>query len=333
MAGSCSSIPAFLTGALGSFESVERLPGDASTREYFRVTAEGKTSILCRDDALKQSGADDYPFLIVQRLFKARGIPVPDIYHMAPSDGLLLIQDLGDRMVEHIAGGLPPSECFSLYRSLLDIAVAIQSIPVENGRPPFTLSFDEAKLLWEFHFFLEHCLRGLYGLKNEKLLKELREEFLRVAKLLDRPGLFVLNHRDYHSRNIMWRDGSPFVIDFQDSRMGLPQYDAASLLRDSYVRLDDELFGRLNDYYYGKSFDAGVHRMSPDEYGYYFSLMAFQRNVKALGTFAYQVAVLDRPHYRKYIPATLGYLAAYGEKAPETGRAAALISECMGAGL
>ena len=47
----------------------------------------------------------------------------------------------------------------------------------------------------------------------------------------------VLCHRDYHSRNLMLHDGSLYIIDFQDARMGPDTYDLVSLLRDSYVDL------------------------------------------------------------------------------------------------
>ena len=48
----------------------------------------------------------------------------------------------------------------------------------------------------------------------------------------------MLCHRDYHSRNLMLHDGSLYIIDFQDARMGPDTYDLVSLLRDSYVDLD-----------------------------------------------------------------------------------------------
>jgi aminoglycoside/choline kinase family phosphotransferase len=50
----------------------------------------------------------------------------------------------------------------------------------------------------------------------------------------------VLCHRDYHSRNLMWRDGRLRIIDFQDARLGPDTYDMASLLRDSHVDVSEE---------------------------------------------------------------------------------------------
>ncbi len=48
-------------------------------------------------------------------------------------------------------------------------------------------------------------------------------------------GYFV--HRDFHSRNIMFKRGRVSVIDYQDARVGAITYDLVSLLKDVYVKL------------------------------------------------------------------------------------------------
>src|SRR5438105_1464019 len=59
----------------------------------------------------------------------------------------------------------------------------------------------------------------------------------------------VLCHRDYHSRNLMLSDGSLYIIDFQDARLGPDTYDLVSLLRDSYVDLTDREVDELTAYF------------------------------------------------------------------------------------
>jgi len=63
---------------------------------------------------------------------------------------------------------------------------------------------------------------------------QLRRQFESITDELTAESGLVLNHRDYHCRNILIHNHQPVIIDFQDARMGLAQYDAASLLRDSY---------------------------------------------------------------------------------------------------
>ena len=97
----------------------------------------------------------------------------------------------------------------------------------------------------------------------------------------------MLCHRDYHSRNLMLHDGSLYIIDFQDARMGPDTYDLVSLLRDSYVDIADRELDELIAYFLAlkRRRHAGRRR---DEFRRRFDLMALQRNLKALGTFGYQ---------------------------------------------
>jgi hypothetical protein len=115
------------------------------------------------------------------------------------------------------------------------------------------------------------------------------------------------------------------VIDFQDARMGLPQYDAVSLIRDSYVTLEKPLAEELKQRHYRTLDDRGTAAMSYDEYLYLFDLMAFQRNIKALGTFCYQTAVLHKTGYEHSIAPTLAYLSDYIESRTELKKAGKLL--------
>ena len=238
----------------------------------------------------------------MHRLLEGR-VPVPAIFAMDNRRGLFLLQDLGDDLVEYVVPLQDDGVTERLYRSCLENLFAIQRIRGKGG-VPFSLSFDVAKLMYEFDFFMEHALAAYFRVPaGGPDRASLRAAFLSIAEALYRPELFVLNHRDYHSRNLILFNGVPYVIDFQDARMGLPQYDAVSLLRDSYVTLGPGMFGRLKTFYYEGSREAGIHAMGRDEFDHYFDLMAFQRNVKALGTFGYQVTARGNPRYERYIGA------------------------------
>ena len=224
--------------------------------------------------------------------------------------GLLIEEDCGDILLEEYNNAVSHEAHMTQYRGLLDILVRMQSIPSDRS-VPFTLSFDVEKLMFEFDFFLEHALEGFYGCADIALKQELHDEFLKIAMELYQPEYFVFTHRDYHSRNVLIHQGRPVIIDFQDARIGLPQYALVSLLRDPYYTLGDDDLRTLKHHYYLQSKEAGVHSMNPDEFDYYFDLMAFQRNIKALGTFAYQVQHFRREKFRKYIGPTLSYLHDY----------------------
>ena len=100
------------------------------------------------------------------------------------------------------------------------------------------------------------------------------------------------------------------MIDFQDARMGPAQYDLASLLRDSYVTLPEDLVDTLVDYYAEAT--GNTSQESMQRFRYIFDVMSLQRNIKALGTFGYQATAAreaklleigpayGRIHSRKY---------------------------------
>ncbi|RXK82277.1 aminoglycoside phosphotransferase [Chlorobaculum sp. 24CR] len=306
------------------------IKGDASNRQYFRVTGPGGASVVCADPAFRDAAPENYPFLVVRDLFARHGIRVPELLGMAHERGLLLLEDCGDLMMQDEIPMLDRNRLAARYRQIIDLLVRIQSIRPDEKTPdtaiPFSLAFDEEKLMFEFDFFIEHALNGYFrGRLDGRAIAELRGEFLAIARLLVLPEHFVLNHRDFHSRNIMLFRDEPVVIDFQDARLGLPQYDAVSLLRDSYVRLDASLVDELKRYHFEQLVRHELTAMEWTEYLRLFDLMAFQRNVKAVGTFCYQTTVIGNRAFEPCIAPTLGYLRSSIAARPELAAAGRLL--------
>ena len=110
----------------------------------------------------------------------------------------------------------------------------------------FRLAFEEEKLNWELLFFECHYLRGYKGLEPAET-KNLKDEFTRLATEL--AGFSrCLCHRDYHVRNLMLKDGTIYITDFQDARQGPASYDLVALLKDS-IDLETQEINEYRDYY------------------------------------------------------------------------------------
>ena len=90
------------------------------------------------------------------------------------------------------------------------------------------------------------------------------------------------------------------VIDFQDARQGPRSYDLVSLLNDSYVELDADFVSEMRE-----RFEAGVDTSIADRY----DVAALQRNLKALGTFGFQIARRGNDVYERYVGHTLSLVA------------------------
>ena len=299
------------------------LVGDASDRRYYRLQLAAPTDgipslVLMR---LAQPYTDgELPFVNVQRHLEGIGVPVPRIFCDNSAHGFVLLEDLGDVTLEGACVGASQEQMRAWYRQALDILISLQ-YPV--AQPPhehciaFRLAFDVDKLMWELDFFITHMLQGMCGRPlSGTAAATLRGQFWRLTALLARQRR-VLTHRDYHSRNLMWQEGRLRVIDFQDARLGPCQYDLASLLYDSYIVLPSDLREELLAYYLDRKADADGYAMDCEAFRQLFDYMCLQRNLKALGTFAYQTTVRGNQRYLPSIAPTVAYVQEHLARHPE----------------
>jgi len=288
------------------------LKGDASDRNYYRTkyvlnsSAEMPRSVIIMQLAKLETEPD---FNCMQKFLRNLDIPVPDIFHFDAKQGLLFLMDCGNN---HLADQIieEPQKTMFWYQKAIDIIVAFHiraTNTITPDSPAHSLFFDEEKLMWEMDFMLEHYVQGMLMSALDKDKKnEVREALRTVCKTLSKEDR-VFTHRDYHSRNIMIHNGKLKVIDFQDARMGPCQYDLVSLLKDSYVVLNDSLRSELLEYYIERMKQNGREVIREPFYKI-FDWMSLQRNLKAIGTFAYQHKVLGNDRYLQYIEPTLDYI-------------------------
>jgi len=231
-------------------------------------------------------------------------VPVPRILDHSNELGIIALQDLGDVTLQAHLGAASPAQHAALYRQAVSFIDTLQRRGAELASPaylPYGIAFDVDKLTWELQFFTKHFLEAYRGAVISASARDaLAAEYAAIAEeLASEPR--VLCHRDYHSRNLMLRQHSLCIIDFQDARMGPDTYDLASLLRDSYVDIGTD---SVDDYLAYFLMLSGRHGET-SAFRRRFDLMALQRNLKALGTFGYQTIARQNPVYIQYIPRTL----------------------------
>lgn len=313
------------TGLAARVAKIVPLSGDASDRRYFRVLLRSEPSQVL---AL-HTGPIEFeklPFVNVARLLSKMPVPVPAILAHADGLGVIALQDLGDVTLQAHLGAASQGEHAALYRQAVSFIEVLQRRGYELASPeyaPYGIAFDVEKLMWELQFFTKHFLEGYRGAALTKSSADaLSKEYAAIGEELAAEAR-VLCHRDYHSRNLMLHDGSLYIIDFQDARMGPDTYDLVSLLRDSYVDFTEQQVEELIAFFlalrgaYGGRIDSATERQ---EFRARFDLMALQRNLKALGTFGFQTLNRGTPVYIQYIPRTLNYARANLTKYPRFGR-------------
>jgi len=316
--------------------TVTPLAGDASNRRYFRITASSgdasASAILmlladpegfkASEEAVSRSAppVTELPFMNIWRHLHSRGLPVPEVYHYEPREGWLLLQDLGDRLLSQAVQRQPPQIIKGLYHQAIEELVRLQtagSSPADPGCLAFGRVFDDALLMWEFDHFVEYGIEARRGAVLDPAHREAMRAAFRpiVSELSGQPRCFT--HRDYHSRNLMLHQDRIWLLDFQDALLGFPQYDLASLLRDSYISLPDELIDGLLDDYFQLSDRAGRRIDDPASFRRLFDLASVQRNLKAAGRFVYIDRVKHNPNFLPAIPRTLANVRANCRRYPD----------------
>lgn len=335
-------------GAQSELAALAALAGDASSRRYYRAhlrNAGAAPSVivmqLAQETALPLSSEElavfkeppkELPFINVHRFLHHIGVRVPELYGYWKSEGIILLEDLGDQPLWDRVQNLPATEVIAWYRKAIDELLTLQlcgSARRDDNCIAFQQRFDFRLYLWEFDHFLKYGLTLRPGVRvGDRVLKELKECFTGIARDLDRLPT-CLSHRDYHSWNLMIHDGHVAVIDFQDALLAPAQYDLASLLND---RITDsvvtaELEAQLLGYYLAKRNELGGAPIPEDHFFEGYLLSAIQRDLKVVGRFYYLDAVKRKPGYMKFVPPTLRRLKRNLTRLPRTQHVLSLLAE------
>ena len=275
-----------------------------SGRTIVRLRGARATAIGILHDVREENAA----FLAFSRHFRARGLPVPEIYAEDLAHGAYLEEDLGDTTLFHLLGAgrsgpdLSP-DAVAAYRQVVELLPRFQ---VEASRDlDYSLcyprsSFDRQSIAWDLNYFKYYFLK-LAGVPfNEQALED---DFSRLTRfLLTAPRDYFL-YRDFQSRNVMMVAGRPFFLDYQGGRKGALQYDIASLLFDAKADLPPSLRARLLDHYLGAL--AAFLPVSRQAFLEHYYAFVYVRITQSLGTYGFRGFYQRKPHFLQSVPYAL----------------------------
>lgn len=284
-------------------ENIEKLTGDASTRKYYRILTSFTSYVACLDSPILDP-SDEPDFLRIQRVLFDEKVRVPLILDKELGTGYILEEDLGDvTFLKEIAQISNKADEIIFYKNAIDLMTAIHNVDVKKYKDEaFTrLAFDTEKLFSEMEFTKKYFLKIFLGLDvSTPAIEALYKKLYDVCYIISNEPR-VLVHRDYHSRNLMIKNGEQVVIDFQDARMGTPLYDLVSLLEDCYYQIEAKNKEILIKYYFNTYFQKFDNTKTFEQFLYLYDLMALQRVFKAVGSFSYIYADRKDLRYVKYI--------------------------------
>ena len=253
------------------------LAGDVGARRYFRQPTTGGGSALLVLYPQPQSLAQAN-WAAIGAALQAAGVRVPELYADAPDLGAALIEDLGNRDLAMDLAETSTEDRARLLDEAEDVLLPLRSIAriVAARNPAFDAAFFSAELDHTRHWALEKGGREPLEEAQVAVWTERAGVLAHAAADPGATGDAVPTHRDFHANNLMRApDGRLAAIDFQDLRLGPPDYDPVSL-----------------------RFERAAEAVPCDSFAYSEAVL-LQRAWKVLGTFE-KMMLLGRPFYRPH---------------------------------
>lgn len=293
-------ISRFLQDSNWASASRAPLAGDASLRKYQRLGAghDGRIAVLM--DADPGLGNDVRPFLRITDYLRSVGLSAPEIYLEDESNGLLIIEDLGDALFARVTAEDPPQE-IPLYEAATDTLLHLH-----DAMPPALEPYDTEFMTRMAALSFDWYQRGAHAAVDLRAKNAFEAAF---SALLDTEvaSPSVLIQRDYHAENLIWlpeRDSVQRVglLDYQDALLGHPAYDLVSLLKDARRDVSPDLQeAMIRRYITAAQVDETSFRRA-------YHLLGLQRNLRILGVFARLSMHFGKPSYIDLIPRVWGYI-------------------------
>ena len=274
-----------------------------SDRKFYRIQCSAEQALILVK--YNREREENRHYVTIATFLSEYRIRVPEIYFHDADEGLIWLEDLGERdLYSYRNESWLVRRAF--YESALDQIAALHALPESlcvEMKQHLPAEFNSELYLWEQNYFFENCLGRMFKSEGSKLahlasLPALREIANQLASF---PRVLV--HRDFQSQNIIIRNGQAHLIDFQGMRPGLAEYDLASLLCDPYVNLSDKERAELSEYYRGRQLENGV--AINGDFDLKLRLCAMQRLMQALGAYGFLGLVKGHKHFLKHVTAAM----------------------------
>ena len=294
-----------LPGAGPVSPAVEEIAHGGSDRRFLRLHGAALSAVA----AIDPPGGATADYAAVSAFLAECGAPAPALYGVDEATGVLLMEDLGDRHLETALIETDAAGERLLYERCIDLLVDLQTTVTRRMEETGLLAdrpFDLTCLLAETDYFRETFVEGFCAAAAPAGWEEERRAV--AARLAALPRVFM--HRDFQSRNILLAAGRLRLVDLQSAHRGPGVYDAASLLRDPYHPIGNDLRARLIDRLYAGLARGGADLPGRGRWEKDLLLAGIQRNEQALAAFARLGAQRGKRRFLDSIPAGLASLRA-----------------------
>ena len=274
---------------------------EASTRSFFRIETDDSSRVaMASPPTTERNDA----FVTLTKIFRDHGVTTPTVLASDDERGFFLLEDLGQRRFDDVYRDFETPGCAPNLEAVLERSIEtihhIQMIPSH-----YFDDYTDARLSDELAIFddwlIEQCLA-----QTDRLGERFEGELIDGIRAVPVRPL----HRDFHCRNLIWRDDDVGVVDFQDALNGPITYDLASFCCDCYHTFDEPIVETWRQRFrtnFWQSIDAETFERA-------FDYTAIQRQLKACGIFI-RLALRDgRETHLHHISPVLGRIATRAAK-------------------
>jgi NDP-sugar pyrophosphorylase family protein len=289
---------------------IDKLAGDGSDREWFRITLNNKTYIAADHgiNVLQESNVTTQldSFINIGNHLHKNDLPVPEILNFDKFAGIALVDDLGDSHLEnHINEVSDNTTIYFWYKKVCDSLYAFSKKGYQGFNFDWAFETNEYSkemiLERECKYFINSFVNGF--LEKDVRFDTFADEFEYLAENCLNSSYTGLMHRDMQSKNIMVCDNNIFFIDFQSARKGPLEYDMASLLIDPYVQLDTNMKNKILDYMISKI--SNYENLDAKLFKHCYKYCCITRNLQILGAFSYLSRIKKKKTFENFIPYAL----------------------------
>ena len=262
------------------------LKDEASGREYWRISSETESKILCYLNPSKGNHGD---FIKISESLLANNVDAVKVFHHDEKMGVTIQEDLGD---EDLIKIFNDDNKDSLIKKSLDLLVSIQQSNIEK-----ISKFSIEELRNQMNLFKASFCKDFLNIDPDKSLDRLIDS---VCSNIQNQS-WKNCHFDFERRNlILNKHGTISVIDYQDMRIGPIGIDLSGILVDHYYPYEENNVKEYLCYYADIS---GTQDIS-----YLFEALKWgciQRNLRILGTLTDLYVSQNRKFRLKDLPLIL----------------------------
>ena len=288
--------------------NIIEMPGSGSNRHYFRFVAADNSTIIGTIGTLKE---ENEAFLYIGKHFHACGLPVPKVLAESDDHMCYLQEDIGDDILFNLIEKGRKTRVFSAEEKQL-LVKTIRMLPEVQFLGADGLDFNycypapefnRRSILWDLNYF-KYCFLKATGLEFDE--SKLEDDFQKLTDVLLRSSTATFMYRDFQSRNVMFRNGEPYFIDFQGGRKGPFYYDVASFLWQAKANFPQSLRNELINEY----IDA-LRKFKPVNKQYFLSQLrhfVLFRTLQVLGAYGFRGYFEKKPHFMQSVPFAIANL-------------------------